>query len=159
MKENDLLGNGNKPKGGLLGGILACLYCVVAGFLGLRGGAYNFFINDQASMVAILFGIASIVLMILLSRQFSTIVYLLGRNLSIAFAIVLLMLFFLNGSQPGLQQIFRLVLQLAVVWIIFSTFIHMRKAALLKSAPDSAAESAVESTVETTVDKNTGENN
>ena len=48
---------------------------------------------------------------------------------------------------------------MAVVWIIFSTFIHMRKAALLKSAPDSAAESAVESTVETTVDKNTGENN
>ena len=65
------------------------------------------------------------------------------------------MLFFLNGGQPGLQQIFRLVLQLAVVWIIFSTFIHMRKAALLKSTPDSS----VESTTENTVDRNTGENN
>lgn len=144
MTENNPLSDGAKPKGGLLGGILACLYCVVAGFLGLRGGAYNFFINNQASTVAILFGVVSIVLMVLLSRRFSLMVYLLGRNLSIAFAIVLLILFFLNSGQPGLQQIFRLVLQLAVVWIIFSTFIHMRKAALLNSAPDAVESNAGE---------------
>lgn len=130
MTTNDPLIEDNKPKGGLLSGVLACLYCVISGGLSLREGGYNFFIISQAATVAIVFGVASLVLMVLLSRHYSTIVYMLGRNLSIAFAIVLVILFFLYSGQPGLQQIFRLVLQLAVVWIIFSTFIHMRKAAL-----------------------------
>lgn len=136
MKEIDIESNSAKPKGGLLGGILACLYCIVAGGLGLSGGAYNFFINDQASTVAIVFGVASLLLMVILSRHYSILVYMLGRNMSIAFALVLVILFFFYGNQPGLQQILRLVLQLALVWIIFSTFIHMRKAALSKQASE-----------------------
>ena len=117
---------GSRKKGGLLGGILACLYCIIAGGLGLAGGAYNFFVNSEASVVAMLFGFASLLLLIWLSQRPSTFLFLLGRNLSIAFGIVLVILFFVHSMPPNVQQIFRLVLQLALVWIIFSTFRHMR---------------------------------
>ena len=120
-----------RTKGGLLGGILACLYCIIAGGLGLAGGAYNFFVNSEASVVAVIFGFTSLLLMIWLSQRPSTFLFLLGRNLTIAFAVVLVILFFVHSMPPGIQQIMRLVLQLALVWIIFSTFRHMR----LKASP------------------------
>jgi len=115
------------PGKGVLGGVLACLYCLVAGGLGVAGGSYNFFINHTASIVATVYGLVSLILLVLVSRRYSAYLYQVGRNLSIVFALVLVVLFFTNGGQPEVQQILRLVLQLAVVWIVFSTFSHLGK--------------------------------
>lgn len=110
-----------KPLGGLLSGFLACGYCVIAGGLSL-GGGYNFFVNTEASIVAMFYGVASILLLMWQSQRPSVFIYLLGRNLSIAFALVLVIQLFAHSMPPGFQLILRVVLQLAVVWIIFSTF-------------------------------------
>lgn len=119
-------GNASGAKS-VIGGLLAALYCIIAGAIGLSGGSYVFFINLQASYVAVAFGVAVLVLLLLLSRNFSIFVYLLGRNLCIAFAVLLVVFFFTNTGQPSLQQVLRLVLQLALIWIIFSTFLHLRR--------------------------------
>lgn len=110
-----------KPRAGLLSGYLACAYCIIAGGLSL-GGGYSFFVNSQVSVVAMFYGVASVLLMMWQSQRPSVFIYLLGRNLSIAFGLVLIIQLFIHNMPPGFQEIFRTVLQLAVVWIIFSTF-------------------------------------
>ena len=111
----------------VIGGLLAALYCIIAGAIGLSGGSYVFFINLQASYVAVAYGVVAAILLVMLSRTFSMFVYLLGRNLCIAFAILLVVFFFSNIGQPSVQQVLRLVLQLALIWIIFSTFLLLRR--------------------------------
>ena len=125
-------GGGSNTTGvkSVIGGLLAALYCIIAGAIGLSGGSYVFFINLQASYVAVAFGVAAAILLVMLSRKFSVFVFLLGRNLCIAFAILLVVFFFSNTGQPSLQQVLRLVLQLALIWIIFSTFLHLRRGQL-----------------------------
>jgi len=120
------IANSTGPKS-IIGGLMAALYCIIAGAIGLSGGSYVFFINLQASYVAVAFGVAAGVLLFMLSRKFSLFIFLLGRNLCIAFAILLVFFFFTSIGQPSIQQVFRLVLQLALIWIIFSTFLHLRR--------------------------------
>ena len=111
----------------LLSGALASLYCVVAGILGITGISSSFFVNLQTSYIAFAFGAVSLILLAVLSRQYVPMLTLMGRNFSIVFAIMLVVLFFGHVGQPSVQQIMRLVLQLAIAWIIFSTFSQMRK--------------------------------
>jgi len=123
--DGEVAGEGANATGAksVIGGLLAALYCIIAGAIGLSGGSYVFFINLQASYVAVAYGVVAAILLVMLSRKFSMFIYLLGRNLCIAFAILLVVFFFSNTGQPSVQQVLRLVLQLALIWIIFSTCI------------------------------------
>lgn len=121
--------NGRGGKKSMLGGYLASVYCIVAGLLGITGYSANFFNSLQASYVAFVFGVATLILLIIVSRNFSKMLAMMGKNFSIVFALALLILFFTQGGQPTLHQAFRLVLQLAVAWIVFSTFSQLQRAA------------------------------
>lgn len=116
----------NSPRS-LLSGVLASIYCVIAGILGITGISSNFFVNLQTSYTAFAFGAASLILLAVLSRQYVPVLSLMGRNFAIVFALMLIIMFFTHGGQPSVQEILRLVLQLAIAWIVFSTFSQMRK--------------------------------
>ena len=111
----------------VLSGVLASIYCVVAGILGITEVSSSFFVNLQTSYTAFAFGAASLILLAVLSRQYVPVLSLMGRNFAIVFALVLVIMFFTHVGQPSVQQILRLVLQLAIAWIVFSTFSQMRK--------------------------------
>ncbi len=116
-------------KKSMLGGYLASVYCIVAGLLGITGYSANFFTSLQASYVAFVFGVVSLILLIIVSRNYSRMLVVMGKNFSIVFGLALVILFFTQGDQPNMQQTFRIVLQLAVAWIVFSTFSQVQRAA------------------------------
>jgi len=90
--------------------VLASIYCVIAGILGITGISSNFFVNLQTSYTAFAFGAASLILLAVLSRQYVPVLSLMGRNFAIVFALMLIIMFFTHGGQPSVQEILRLVL-------------------------------------------------
>ncbi len=117
---------GNKS---MIGGYLASAYCIIAGLMGITGFSANFFTSLQASYVAVAFGVTTLILLIIVSRNYSSMLALMGKNFAIVFGLALIILFFTQGGQPTMQQTFRLVLQLAVAWIVFSTFSQLQRSA------------------------------
>lgn len=127
---------------GSLGGWVASAYCLFVGLMEAAGGSYQFFGHPTSATLGAAFGLSGLILLALHWRlasnsasagddsgSRSSMPFQFARNLCALFALVLLALTFLTGGQPSLQDMVRLVFQLVLIWIVYSSisFLHNKK--------------------------------
>lgn len=130
---------------GSLGGWVASVYSVLMGMFEAIRGDYRVFSSPSSASYGIVFGIAGLILLFLLWRRANRslrrpdneamslveakryLPFQFGRNLCILFALVSVVLVFLSGGPPAMPDIIRLVFQLVLIWIVYSSLSFLMK--------------------------------